>query len=111
MNKEDIRAFALSLPDVTEGFPFGESVWVCKTAGKMFLLLPLDTTDTRFNVKCEPERAVELRERYPEQVLPGFHMNKTHWNTVIVGGGLSRAFLQEQIRHSHEQVGPRKKKK
>ena len=111
MNIEEIRAYALSLTDVTEGFPFGESVLVFKTAGKIFLLLPLDTPDTRFNVKCEPERALELRERYPDQVLPGFHMNKTHWNTVVVGPGLTRSFLLEQILHSYERVKPRNKRK
>jgi hypothetical protein len=104
MNIEEIREYALSLPDVTEGFPFGESVLVFKVKSKMFLLLPLDEMVTQFNVKCVPEKAIELREAYPESVLPGYHMSKKHWNTVIVDGRLSSKKLKEMIKESYELV-------
>ena len=104
MNIEEIREYALSLPDVTEGFPFGESVLVFKVKSKMFLLLPLDEMVTQFNVKCVPEKAIELREAYPESVSPGYHMSKKHWNTVIVDGRLSSKKLKEMIKESYELV-------
>jgi predicted DNA-binding protein (MmcQ/YjbR family) len=89
MDIESLREYVLRKPSVTEGFPFGDDVIVYKVKGKIFLLLPLDTQPLRFNVKCNPEKAIELREEYPEAVLPGYHMNKKHWNTVIVDGTLS----------------------
>jgi len=104
MNIEEIRDYALSLADVTEGFPFGETVLVFKIKSKMFLLLPLDEMVTQFNVKCNPEKAIELREEYPQTVLPGYHMNKKHWNTVIVDGRLSSKQLKEMITASYELV-------
>ncbi len=109
MNIEEIRDFALSLPDSSEGFPFGPTVLVFKTNGKMFLLLPLDTDQTQFNVKADPEWAIELRERFPEVILPGYHMNKTHWNTVVVNGTLNAALLKEMIIHSHGLLQSKKK--
>ncbi len=105
MNIEEIRDYALSLADVTEGFPFGETVLVFKIKSKMFLLLPLDEMVTQFNVKCNPEKAIELREEYPETVLPGYHMNKKHWNTVIVDGRLSSKQIKEMIKESYGLVG------
>lgn len=104
MNIEEIREYALSLPDVTEGFPFGESVLVFKIKSKMFLLLPLDEMVSQFNVKCNPEKAIELREEYPDTILPGYHMNKKHWNTVIVDGRLSSKQLKEMISESYRLV-------
>lgn len=104
MNIEEIREYALSLADVTEGFPFGESVLVFKKKAKMFLLLPLDEIVAQFNVKCNPEKAIELREEYPESILPGYHMNKKHWNTVIVDGRLSSKQLKEMIKESYDLV-------
>ena len=104
MNIEEIREYALTLSDVTEGFPFGETVLVFKKKNKMFLLLPLDEEITQFNVKCDPEKAIELREEYPETVLPGFHMNKKHWNTVIVDGRLSSKQIKKMIEDSYELV-------
>jgi predicted DNA-binding protein (MmcQ/YjbR family) len=104
MNIEEIRDYALSLPNVTEGFPFGESVLVFKRKTKMFLLLPLDEVVTQFNVKCDPEKAIELREEYPETILPGYHMNKKHWNTIIIDGRLCAKQIKEMIRESYELV-------
>ncbi len=110
LHAEQIRDYALSFPEVTEGFPFGESVLVFKVKGKVFLLLSLDEIPLQFNVKCDPEQALELRERYPEVILPGYHMNKKHWNTLIVEGTLEASFLQSQIEHSYHLVKGKAKK-
>lgn len=110
MNIESVREYALGKPSVTEGFPFGDSVIVYKVNGKMFLLLPLDTQPLQFNVKCNPDKAIELREEYPEAVLPGYHMNKKHWNTIIVNGDLSNRQLLQMIDDSYELVRGGKKK-
>ena len=102
MNIEELRDHCLEKPGVTEGFPFGEDTLVFKVAGKIFLLIGLEQGD-RFNVKCDPELAVELRERYTE-VQPGYHMNKKMWNTVFMNGTLTRKQLLEMVDHSYEQV-------
>ncbi len=101
MNVEFIREFALSLKDVTEGFPFGESVLVFKIKNKIFLLLPLDEIKLQFNVKCNPEKAIEWREEYPDTILPGYHMNKKHWNTIVIDGRLSWSQIKEMIEDSY----------
>lgn len=101
MNIEEYRDFCLSLPGVTEGFPFGDDTLVMKVKGKMFSLASLNSFT--FNVKCDPERAIELREQYPE-VLPGYHMNKKHWNTIIPNGSADDALLQDWIRDSYRLV-------
>lgn len=108
-NVEQIRNFALQLPGVEEGFPFGEDTLVLKVGGKMFLLLPLDEADCRFNAKCNPDRAVELREEYPDNILPGYHMNKAHWNTIVVNSGISSTLIRELIRDSYDLVKPKTK--
>jgi predicted DNA-binding protein (MmcQ/YjbR family) len=110
MNIESVREYALGKPSVTEGFPFGDSVIVYKVNDKMFLLLPLDTQPLQFNVKCDPDKAIELREEYPDAVLPGYHMNKKHWNTVIVNGSLSNKQLLAMIDESYKLVFGKKKK-
>lgn len=103
MNIEDIRDYCLSKVDVEETLPFGPNVIVFKTNGKAFLLLPLDTEQVRFNVKCDPELAETLRETY-DCVLPGYHMNKKHWNTVEIEGGIPAGELRRMIDHSFELV-------
>ena len=102
MNIEALREYCISKPAVTEGFPFGEDVLVFKAGGKMFLLISL-TEANRFNAKCDPEMAVDLRERYPE-VQPGYHMSKTHWNTVYMDGNLTQKQLLEMIDHSYDLI-------
>ena len=102
MNIESLREYAISFPDVTESFPFGDSVLVFKVLNKIFLLLPLDEMLLQFNVKCDPEKAIQLREEFPESVLPGYHMNKKHWNTIVVDGRLSSSKLMEMIQHSYK---------
>ncbi len=102
MNVEELRDYCLQKPGTTEGLPFGEETLVFKVAEKIFLLIGLAQAN-RFNVKCEPELAVELRERYSE-VIPGYHMNKKMWNTVYMDGALTRKQLCDMIDHSYEQV-------
>ena len=104
MNIEELRDYVLQKPSVTEGFPFGEDTLVFKVQEKIFLLTGLESNPLQFNVKCNPDKAIELREEYPESVLPGYHMNKKHWNTVIIDGVLSRKQLQEMIDHSYALV-------
>lgn len=109
MNIEQLHEYALSLPDVTESFPFDETTLVMKAGGKMFLLVSLDADPLQFNVKCEPERAIELREEYA-CVLPGYHMNKKHWNTIVVDGTLTNKQLKEIVLDSYNLIVKKKKK-
>ena len=102
MNIEDLRVFCLALPHTSEGFPFDEDTLVFKVAGKMFCLASLQASD-RINLKCDPELALQLREQYP-CVLPGYHMNKKMWNTVILDGSVPRKTLEQWIMHSYNQV-------
>jgi len=108
MNVEELRDYAIAKPDTEEGFPFGESTLVFKVKGKIFLLVALEADPLQFNAKCDPERAQELREQY-EAVQPGYHMNKKHWNTVIVDGTLSNKQLKELVDHSYNLVAKIKK--
>lgn len=87
---------------MAESFPFGEEVLVFKVGGKIFLLANL-TEGNSMNLKCDPERAVELRERH-EEVQPGYHMNKRHWNTVRIDGALKTKEIRDMIDHSYELV-------
>lgn len=102
MNIELLRDYCLEKREVTEGFPFGETVLVFKVAGKVFLLVPVDGP-LRMNAKCAPDRAVTLREEHWE-IAPGYHMNKKMWNTVDLTGGLSDRFIFELVDHSYDQV-------
>ncbi|MBA3828855.1 MAG: MmcQ/YjbR family DNA-binding protein [Taibaiella sp.] len=109
MNVEDIRIYALSKPGADESFPFGESTLVFKVNSKIFLLLSLEAEVPQFNAKCDPDKAIELREEY-ECIIPGYHMNKKHWNTVIMDGTLTTRQLKEMIDHSYTLVAPKQKK-
>ena len=100
MNIEELRDFALSLKDSTEGFPFGEDTLVFKVNGKVFLLTSLTSSPLSFNVKCDPDEAIELREQYAS-ILPGYHMNKKHWNTILVDGTLTKKQLKKFIEDSY----------
>ena len=108
MNIETIREYILQKPSVTEGFPFGEDTLVFKVNNKIFFLAGLESSPLQFNVKSDPEKAIQLREEYPDTVLPGYHMNKKHWNTIIVDGRLSAKQLQEIIDHSYALVAKKK---
>lgn len=107
MNIEEIRDYALSLPRVDEGFPFGNDTLVFKVDNKIFLLASLSTEVLQFNVKCNPEYALELREQY-SCILPGYHMNKKHWNTIIVDGQLSASQIRQFIAESYSLVARKK---
>jgi predicted DNA-binding protein (MmcQ/YjbR family) len=103
MDIEQLRNFCLKKAAVEESFPFNESTLVFKIAGKMFLLVDIESKPLSFNVKCKPERAIELREKHPF-VKPGYHMNKVHWNTITVDETLPDSLLYEWINHSYELV-------
>lgn len=106
MNIEELRNCCLSLDFVIEELPFGPQTLVFKVGGKIFLLVRLDVAeaDLSFNVKCDPEYAVELRERYHNTILPGYHMNKKHWNTVYCNRELSFIEISDLIKHSYSLV-------
>lgn len=110
MNIESFQAYCLAKAGVTEEFPFGEETMVYKVMGKMFALTSLDATPFSINLKCDPERALQLREEY-DCVLPGYHMNKKHWNTILVDGSVKDSLLREWVDHSYDLVAqalPRK---
>lgn len=103
MNIEQLRDYCLSKKAAEETLPFGPDTLVYKVAGKVFLLTGLDEEQLSFNVKCDPDKAIELREEF-SCVLPGYHMNKKHWNTIVVDGSVSTKQLKEWIDHSYELV-------
>ena len=103
MNIEEIREYCLAKPGVTEGFPFGEDTLVFKVMNKMFALSGLTGEPPFVNLKCDPERAIELREQY-EDIRPGYHMNKAQWNSVYFTGNVPNSLLAELIDHSYELV-------
>lgn len=103
MTFESARDYCLSLPEVEETQPFGPELFVYKVEGKMFALLSPDDEPTRMNLKCDPERALELRDRY-ESILPGYHMSKKHWNTLILDSSLSTSLVRELVDHSFDLV-------
>ena len=102
MNIEEIRAYCLAKAATTDGFPFDEVTLVFKVHQKMFALTNLDG-DLTINLKCDPERALQLREEYTE-IIPGWHMNKRLWNTVDLQGRLSDKLIKELIDHSYDLV-------
>jgi predicted DNA-binding protein (MmcQ/YjbR family) len=110
MNIESLREYCLSKPGAEETLPFGPDTLVYKVGGKAFLLTGLDNEEFRFNVKCDPDKAIELREEFP-CVLPGWHMNKKHWNTIVVDGSVSSNQLKEWIDQSYDLVAGRLKGK
>jgi predicted DNA-binding protein (MmcQ/YjbR family) len=100
---EEIRDYCLAKKGVIEDLPFGESTLVFKIGGKIFALVSMDSIPLSFNLKCDPEKAVELREMYTS-VQPGYHMNKKHWNTILADGSVSRQVLHQWIDHSYDLV-------
>ncbi len=108
MNIETIREYILQKPSVTEGFPFGEDTLVFKVNNKIFFLAGLESLPLQFNVKCDPEKAIQLREDHPEHILPGYHINKKHWNTIIVDGRLPAKQVKEMIDDSYDLVARKK---
>lgn len=102
MNIEDFRNYCLTKAGATEEFPFGENTLVFKVAGKMFAATDVNLFES-VNLKCDPEMAMELREKYIA-VLPGYHMSKKHWNTIIIDGSLSDFLIREWIDNSYRLV-------
>ena len=103
MNSEEIREYCLQKKAVEESFPFDNSTLVFKVAGKMFLLMGLDSNPLQFNAKCEPDKAIELREKY-SCVIPGYHMNKQHWNSIICDGTASKKLIFQWIDDSYDLI-------
>lgn len=99
---DELQTHCAAKPGVTFDTPFGPEVLVFRVAGKIFALVPLNAY-TSINLKCDPERAIELRERY-EGIVPGYHMNKKHWNTVDVTGTVPVKLLRDLIDHSYDLV-------
>lgn len=99
---ETIREYCLKKQAVTESLPFDNDTLVFKVAGKIFALLSL-SGNFGINLKCDPEKAIELRENYSE-IVPGYHMNKTHWNTLNLDGNLKSSLVFELIDHSYKIV-------
>lgn len=103
MNIDQIRNHCIKKKGVTEEFPFNEDTLVFKVMGKMFLPASLDTIPLQINLKCDPEKAIELREEF-EAVQPGYHMSKKHWNTVVIDGSISGKKILEWIDDSYKLV-------
>jgi predicted DNA-binding protein (MmcQ/YjbR family) len=103
MDLAQFREYCLNKPGATGGTPFGPDILVFKVGGKMFALAVLDEMPTTVNLKCDPDLALDLRDRY-EQVRPGYHMNKKHWNTLEIETGIPDAELRKMIDHSYDLV-------
>jgi predicted DNA-binding protein (MmcQ/YjbR family) len=102
-NPEDYRVFALSLPGATEDFPFDEVTLVFRVGGKIFAFLPLDRHPFAVSLKCNPEKALELRAEHPS-ITGAFHLNKQHWNAIEAGPGVNEALLKELTLHSYNLI-------
>ncbi len=103
MNIEEYRAYCIDKKGVTEEFPFDDHTLVFKVMGKMFALIALERLPLQTNLKCNPERAIELREEYDGVIIPGYHMSKKHWNTVFLDN-LSPVFIKELVDESYNLV-------
>ena len=102
MNIESLREYCLSLPQVTEDFPFDETTLVFRIGGKIFAMIDLERTEW-FVLKCNPDYTLELRDRHPE-IAPAWHMNKKHWNQLNLFGSLPYTLIRSLIRHSYNEV-------
>lgn len=103
MNIEELREYCISKDYTEEGLPFGPTTLVFKVMGKMFALVGLDNEPLSINLKCDPENAIALREEYP-CVLPGYHMNKAMWNTVVIDGSVGDTLVKQWIDESYNLV-------
>lgn len=104
ISHKELEDYLLSMPNARLDYPFGESVAVYKTGEKMFALVAEKSNPIQLSLKCDPFLAETLREKY-ESVMPGYHLNKKHWNTVLLTGQLSWPEIQDLIRHSYQLVG------
>lgn len=103
MDIETLREYCLKKLGTTEELPFDEHNLVFKVMGKIFCILPLNSPESQCNLKCDPQRAIELRDEHHE-IIPGFHMNKKHWNTIKLEGRLSNALITALVDHSYDLV-------
>ncbi len=110
MNIEQFRDYCLTKKGVTESFPFNETTLVFKVLNKMFALVPLEATEFKVNLKCDPERSVELRETY-DNIYGAFHMSKLHWNTIVVDYRITDKLFIELVNHSYDLVVAKMTKK
>lgn len=106
MDVVSLREYCISKKSVTESFPFDDETLVFKVSGKIFALVSLEG-DLTINLKCDPSLALELRERYPA-VTPGYHMNKVHWNTILLDGSIPDKEILKWVDHSYDLVRPKK---
>ncbi|MEJ1223163.1 MmcQ/YjbR family DNA-binding protein [Sediminicola sp. 1XM1-17] len=104
MDIEAFRAYCIAKKGVTEEFPFDADTLVFKVMGKMFALAPLERIPSQVNLKCDPDRAIELREAYDGIIIPGYHMSKTHWNTLYIEHHLPTSLVMELIDDSYDLV-------
>ena len=109
LTREDIRKYCSTLKGTREDFPFDFKTLVFKVGDKMYGLTSIDTEELRINLKCDPLLALDLRSRHP-QVTPGYHMNKKHWNTVLIDGKLPDEEILRMIAHSYDLVFGKLKK-
>jgi predicted DNA-binding protein (MmcQ/YjbR family) len=100
MDHKTVEEYILSMPNAALEYPFGKEVAVYKTSDKMFALIAEGTDPVRLSLKCDPELSKLLREKY-ETVMPGYHLNKKHWNTILLSGQLTWEEIQDLIRHSY----------
>lgn len=103
MTKKEVEEYILSMPNSVREYPFGEDVAVYKVNDKMFALMAEDKTPVNLSLKCDPQLSQVLREKY-ESVMPGYHLNKKHWNTIVLSGQLSWEEVQALIRHSYQLI-------
>ena len=103
MNIEELREYCLQKNGVTESTPFDDVTLVFKVMNKMFALIPLDAARLSISIKCDPEKAIRLREEYP-LVVPAWHFNKKHWNTVYIDGTIEVEKIKSWIDHSYQLV-------
>lgn len=104
MDIEALRNYCLSQKAATEDTPFGPDTLVFRVMNKIFGLMSLDALECRINLKCDPDFAIELREKYPDHIIPGYHMNKIHWNTVYCERGLDDKLIKELVDHSYQLI-------
>lgn len=104
MTPGQLRTVCLSFNAVVEDFPFNAETSVFKVLGKMFALTSLDASPLTVNLKCDPEDAIRLRAEHPDLIVPGWHMNKRHWNTVTADGGLPDRLVRELVEDSYDLV-------
>jgi predicted DNA-binding protein (MmcQ/YjbR family) len=104
MTLDDFRSFCAELPESRETFPFDDETLVIKVKGKMYALTNVNARELKINLKCDPVLALDLRSAYPGRILPGWHMNHEHWNTVTADGEVPDDKLCWMIRHSYDLV-------